>query len=290
MINGMADQAIQITKTELAKKLGISRSMLYYTHKRPLIDTEIKLQIESVLVDHPAYGHKRIALALKLNKKRILRVMKKFNVKPRRMRRFPRKKADEGRPSSKHINLIEDFCPIVPDLVWVADFTYIKYRHYFIYLATIIDVYTREVVGWNISRLHNQELVLGALEHALTNPYHQLPVYLHSDQGSEYDSQAYIQLAESLGLKISMSRKSSPWENSHQESFYSHYKVDLADPNRFEDLGQLIEGIHSTINYHNNRRIHGKLKMPPAEFRKQYHQKLKVKQMPSTKQTLRLSV
>lgn len=85
----------KITKTEVARKLGISRGMLYYQHKRPLIDEEVRHQIEAVLLEHKAYGHKRIAPELKLNKKRILRVMKKFNIKPYRMiAKKPDKKED----------------------------------------------------------------------------------------------------------------------------------------------------------------------------------------------------
>jgi len=273
MVNMLAEKTNQLTKTELAKQMGISRASLYYIHRRPLVDEEIKHQIESVLSDHPAYGHKRIALELKLNKKRILRVMKKFGIKPYRRRKNPRKKADEGKQPAKYINLIETFCPIVPDLVWVSDFTYIRYKEKFIYLATIIDQYTREAVGWNISRFHNQELVLGAFEHAAKNTNHHLPDYLHSDQGSEYDSQAYTKIAEKLGVKISMSRKSSPWENPHQESYYSHFKVDLGDPNRFDQLGGLVEAIHGAINYYNTKRIHTKLKMTPQRFRERYYER-----------------
>lgn len=260
----------RLTKTELAKRLDISRSSLYYQHKRPLIDEEVKRQIEAVLADNPAYGHKRIALALKLNKKRILRVMKKYQIKPYRRRRKPRKKDDEGKPDTKHENLIEGFCPIGPDIVWVSDFTYIRFQERFIYLSTIMDIYTREVVGWNISRFHNQELVLGALEQALSHPQHSIPRYLHSDQGNEYDSQAYTAVAGDLGIKISMSRKQSPWENPYQESFYSQFKLDLGDPNRFETLGEIIEAIHQTMYYYNHKRIHTSLKMSPVDFRKQF--------------------
>lgn len=129
-----------------------------------------------------------------------------------------------------------------PNNIWVSDFTYIRYQGKFFYLATIIDLFTREVVGINISRHNNQELVLGALEDALTrNP---VPEILHSDQGSEYDSKAYISSCEKIGIKISMSRKSSPWENGHQESFFSHFKVELADVERFEEYGQLLEEIY----------------------------------------------
>ena len=188
----MAVESKGLTKTELAKRLGVSRSSLYYEHKRPKIDEEIKRQIEAVMVENPAYGHKRIALELKLNKKRILRVMKKFGIKPYRRRKKPRKKGDENKPEAKFKNLIKKFCPIVPGLVWVSDFTYIRFKERFIYLATLIDLFTREVVGWNVTRFHNQELVLGALEHALSNPKRGIPVYLHSDQGSEYISSFVI--------------------------------------------------------------------------------------------------
>lgn len=265
----------RLTKTELAKRLGISRSSLYYQHKRPLIDEEVRRQIEAVLADNPSYGHKRIALSLKLNKKRILRVMKKYQIKSYRRRgRRPRKKDDEGKPSAEYKNLIEGFCPVRPDIVWVGDFTYIRFQEKFIYLSTIMDQFTREVVGWNISRFHNQELVLGALEQALSHPQHSNPLFLHSDQGSEYDSQAYAAVAKDLDIEISMSRKQSPWENSYQESFYSQFKLDLGDPNRFETLGELVEHIHQTMYYYNHKRIHTSLKMSPVDFRKRFERRV----------------
>jgi len=140
-----------MNKTELAQEMGISRGMLYYKHKQPALDEEMKIQIEAILVDHPAYGHKRIALELKLNKKRINRIMKKFGIKPYRRRvQKPRKPEDEGKAPTSYKNLIHTFCPIEPNIVWVADFTYIKFQEKFIYLATIMDVYTREIIGYNI--------------------------------------------------------------------------------------------------------------------------------------------
>lgn len=272
-------EEIKITKTELAKRLGISRALLYYKHKRPLIDEEVKRQIESVLADNPSYGHKRIALALKLNKKRILRVMKKFNLKPYRKRKTPRKPGDERKLPAVFPNLIKnlDLSQISQDTVWVSDFTFIRYQESFLYLATIMDLATREIVGGNVSRFHNQELVLGALEQALSLSNHTPPQYLHSDQGSEYDSQTYTATALKLGLEISMSQKQSPWENAYQEAFYSQFKLDLGDPNRFNSLGELIEAIHHTLNYYNQRRIHTALKMSPVQFRKQQEFLLKEK-------------
>lgn len=269
----MANQPITVSKTELAKKLGVSRSSLYYHHKRPAIDLETKLQIEAVMTDNPAYGHKRIALELKLNKKRILRVMKKFGIKPYRRRPIkPQKKDDLGKPPTKYANLIEDFCPIVPNGVWASDFTYLRFAEKFIYLATTMDLYDREIVGWNISRFHNQELVLGSLNDAFKRQKAK-PAYHHSDQGSEYDSQQYLSTCERLEIVISMSRKGHPWENGFQESFYSQFKLDLGRTDQFESLGELVEAIHQTINYYNNKRIHTTLKMSPLQFKKQHYQK-----------------
>ncbi|MEK7165938.1 MAG: IS3 family transposase [Patescibacteria group bacterium] len=260
-----------ITKTALAHKLGVSRSSLYYKHKRPAVDEEVKRQIESVLTAHPSYGHKRIAIELKLNKKRILRVMKKFGIRPYRRRvKKLRKKADEGKPAVTYMNVYKSLCPIAPFVVWVSDFTYIRFGSYFIYLATIMDMYTREIVGWNISRFHNQELILGALKDAISRCNSKVAIYFHSDQGSEYDSQTTTTFVITLGMMVSMSDKASPWQNGFQESFYSQFKVDLGDPNRFEVLGELIEAIHLTINDYNTDRIHTTLKMSPENYRLRY--------------------
>lgn len=258
-----------VNKTELAKELGISRSSLYYQPKRPAVDEEVRRQIESVLSDHPAYGHKRIALSLKLNKKRIRRVMKKFGLKPyRRKTRKPKKVDDMGKLPTKYQNLIENLKVDRPGRVWVTDFTFIRFHNRFVYLATVIDLFTREVVGFNLSRFHNRFLVMGAVLDALEK--YSPPAIIHSDQGSEYDSQDFIDLIENLNIRISMSRKSSPWENGHQESFFGHLKLEGGDLNRFDSDGELIEELYRMIYYYNQKRIHSKLKMPPAKFRQQY--------------------
>lgn len=263
------------TKTQLARDLGISRSMLYYQPKQPGIDEVVKSEIKTVLAANPSYGHKRIALALECNKKRILRVMKKFDIKPykRRVKRL-RKKADEGKPSAPFLNLIEHICPIRPNIIWVSDFTPISFHQRLIYLSTILDLFTREILGWHILTRHPKELVLEALEQALSKT-NKLPEIIHSDQGSEYDSQAWANLIQSQGIKVSMSRKASPWENGYQESFYSQFKVDLGNPNQYETLGELVEAIHQTIFYYNYKRIHTKLKMSPKQFREQFYLKVK---------------
>ncbi|MCX6706164.1 MAG: IS3 family transposase [Candidatus Woesebacteria bacterium] len=265
-----------LSKTALAEKLGISRSSLYYQHKRPVIDAEVKTQIESVLTNHPAYGHKRIAMELKLNHKRILRVMKKFGIKPyKRRAKKPWKKDDLGKPETGYANLIKEINPqdLKQNAVWVSDFTYLKYKDRFLYLATIMDLWDREIIGVNISRFHNKELILGAFEDGISK--FAKPEILHSDQGSEYDSEKYLGLVEKLGIKVSMSAKGSPWQNGYQESFYSNFKLELGQTDRFETVGELIEEVYKQISYYNNRRMHSKLKMSPVQFRQKLLAKMK---------------
>lgn len=259
-----------ITKVELAQKLGVSRSSLYWKSKIDTKDKVLLPQIKEIMSRNPSYGHKRIAIALKLNKKRILRIMKKYNLKPcRRRPQKPRKLGDQNKPSTLYPNLVKNFCPICPNVVWVSDFTYISFQGTFIYLATIMDLFTRRIIGWNILVNHSTELVKGAFEHALQR-IKVVPQILHSDQGSEYDSREYTRLAKSYEILISMSKKASPWENGFQESFYSGFKLDLGEPNRFNNLGELVEGIYQTIHYYNNSRIHTKLKSSPYEFYLKY--------------------
>jgi len=265
-----------VSKSQLARDLGVSRASLYYHPKRPLIDEEVKKQIESVQVDHPDYGHKRIAIHLRLNKKRILRVMKKFGIKPyRRVSPKPRKKDDENKPPSSFPNLIQEMLDNNTinrfGLVWGTDFTYLAYKQKFLYLATIIDLWNREIVGVNISRYHNRFLVIGAFLDAVDR--FSSPRIIHSDQGSEYDSKDFQELVKEYHCQISMSKKAHPWENGRQESFYGKFKTYLGQLNRFENEGELIAEIYQAIYYFNNERIHGKLKMSPMKFRQKFGEK-----------------
>lgn len=242
--------------------VGISRSHQYYTHKQPQKDWYTKQLIEGVLRDHPAYGHKRIALHLKINKKRVLRVMKLFGIKPYRRvtkKRFVHKKTGAVVP-----NMLLTQEPRYKGHMCASDFTYIKFQKKWIYVATVIDLYTREIIGLAILTTHSTQLVMNALLHALK--YHGAPEIIHSDQGREYQSQDYTTLLHQLGIQQSMSYPGCPWENGYQESFYKGFKQDLGDPNRFDTLGELIACIYTTINYYNTRRIHTSLGMPPSLF------------------------
>ena len=252
------------SKKELARELGISRQSLYYKPKLPEKDLKLKAEIEKVMAHHKAYGHKRIALDLKINKKRVLRVMKLFGLKPRRRRKKPDKPQDLGQAPMAIPNLVRGIIIDAPNQVWVSDFTYLPYQGRFLYLATLEDVFTRQVVGWEVSVRHNADLVAQVFLNALD--YYPAPQIAHSDQGSEYRSQLYLNLLKSLNVQPSMSEKARPWQNSHQESFYSGFKLELGHPECYPTLGELIEAIAQQIHYYNNQRIHTALKCPPAVF------------------------
>lgn len=245
--------------------LGVSRSSLYYQRKKPAEDWRIKQKIEEVLHEFPSYGHKRISLALKLNHKRIGRVMKIYGIKPYRRHRKPWKRV-KLRIYEVFPNLLLTTPLTRINQIWTTDFTYIFWKNRFIYLATVMDIWNREIVGICVLVNHSSALTIQALVSALLE--HGRPDIIHSDHGSEYTAKIYQDFCLSAGIQISMSRKGSPWENGYQESFYDKFKIDLGDPNRFDDLGELVYEIYHTIYVYNTSRIHTALKMPPREFAK----------------------
>jgi putative transposase len=276
MVNKIAPKQ---TKTALAKELGISRASLYYKPKLPEKDEKLKAEIEQVMNKHQAYGHRRVADELNINHKRTNRVMNKFNLKPKKRRKTPSKPDDLGQRSINIPNLIKGLAISKPHQVWATDFTYLwcPFLNKYIYLATIIDVFTRQIVGWHLALNHKTDLIVKALLNALSK--YSRPLIHHSDMGSEYRSQQYQNLLKSLNILISMSKKASPWQNGYQESFYSNFKLELDDLNNFSNLGEILELIAKQIHYYNNYRIHSALKCSPAVFAKKYmiHSIIKMK-------------
>ncbi len=259
------------TKTALAKKLGVSRSSLYYQPRLPAKDLEFKAKIALVMKDNKAYGHKRIAWALGANKKRVSRVMKLFGLKPQRKRGAKPDKPDDLNAIPLDIpNLIQGLIITRFGQAWVVDFTYLRFCGRFVYLATVEDLFTRQIVGWAISTRHNAALVTSALLDALGK--YPAPGIVHSDQGSEYRGAEHMELLKTASIKPSMSEKASPWQNGYKESFYSEFKLELGDPNAYQSLGELTEAIARQIHYYNYRRIHTALKCPPAVFAQRANQ------------------
>lgn len=259
-------------KARMAKELGVSRASLYYRRKLPVKDEALRREIEAVMEQNPGYGSPRIAIALKINKKRAARVMRKFGLKPARRAKTPRKLADQGRAALPHLNILGTLSPIAPNVVWASDFTFISYKGEFVYLCTVIDVFTGEVLGFNISRRHDAAFVRLAIERALRKTG-AAPTWFHSDQGSEYASAEIQSWLTGLGVTISMNPKGSPWCNGSQESFFGRFKVEFGDFERFDTYADLLEALYWQLNYFSNLRIKTKLKMAPAEFRQCWEEK-----------------
>lgn len=212
-----------------------------------------------------------MALALGLGRRQIRRIMHLFGIKPYKRKARWRKRQDERRAPAPYLNQIKDLCLQAPDHVWTSDFTYLKFKKQYVYLATVMDLYTREIIGWHLSLRHTQELTITALKDALATRQLKKPKFIHSDQGSEYLAKEYIRFAKEWQIQISMSRKASPWENGYQESFYNNFKTDLGlEFDRFNTTGEFIEAVHQTISYYNQRRIHTRLKTTPTKFYKQH--------------------
>jgi transposase InsO family protein len=249
-------------KTVLARELGVSRSTLYYKPKKPDKDWSIKCEIEEVLRIHPSYGSPRVSLTLKRNHKQVERVMHAFGIKAYRRRGKRWKKTKNTKVV--YPNLLLTTHPQYENHIWATDFTYIWFQGRFIYVATVIDLYTRKIVGLAVYTTHSVPLVLSALMAALHG--NSRPFIFHSDNGSEYDSEVFVGALNTVGVHLSRSAPGCPWENGYQESFYNQFKIDLGDPSRFKTLGELVFAIYQTIYAYNHTRIHTALKMSPSEF------------------------
>lgn len=264
---------LTITKKALATQMGVSRSTLYYKPKQPLKDATTKKEIEAVMKNNRAYGQRRVAIALKMNKKKAGRVMRLFHLRPALRRRSkPYKPDDIGNPAQNKENILKRLCPLHANIVWAGDFTYFWFAGCFWYLATVIDVFTREIIGWHVGNHHTTALIVQAFKDAVKRT-EKTPRWFHSDQGSEYVSGVYEALLIGHGVIPSCSKKGSPWQNGFQESFYNNFKLELGKISRFTTVGELIEAIHGQINYYNERRIHLSIKMSPVTFRKLHEQK-----------------
>jgi len=228
-------------------------------------DLNFSKTISAVMDKHRGYGSLRIALSLKVSEGRVRRIKQKFNLYPLNSKRKPKKRRDRNTEIAKYPNLTENLLVLAPRTIYASDFTYIPFNGKFVYLATVIDLFSREIVGWCISTRHTTNLVKAALLDSIQRTG-ATPKISHSDQGSEYKSQGYQNFLKANDIECSMSSKASPWQNGYQESFYCGFKEDLGNAKDFETLGELVEGIHRTINYYNKDRIHTALKMSPQEF------------------------
>ncbi|MGI0133668.1 MAG: IS3 family transposase [Candidatus Micrarchaeaceae archaeon] len=266
---------------KLATFLGVHRSSLYHASKLDQRDRQLKEQIQAVLREHKHYGYRRVAMELKIGKNRARRVMRRYGLEAAgspHQRHYKRQKS--VRSSPRNVILEDSLVARQPSHLWACDFTYLWCLGHWYYVATVIDLYTREIVGWSLSTRHDTKLILSALYDALSKQT--IPMVLHFDRGSEYLSAAHLDLCDSLEIIPSASAKGSPWQNGYQERFYGSFKTELGSLKTIQSEGQLYEQIALTLNYYNTRRIHSKLKTNPRQYRQNYNENQAAKTLQKT--------
>jgi putative transposase len=233
---------------------------------------ELRSQIQQIALDWPAYGYRRITAELRrrgqrVNRKRVLRLMHQDNLLCLRRRSFV-KTTDSNHALAVYPNLAADLEVSGINQLWVADLTYIRLRTEFVYLAVILDAYSRRVVGWALGRTLEAELAVSALEMALRQRQPAPGMVHHSDRGVQYASHAYLGILQERGIRISMSAKGNPYDNAQAESFMKTLKYEEVYRNDYRDLEDLFAGIGEFIEQvYNEKRLHSALGYrPPVEF------------------------
>ena len=263
----------------LCIQLGVSRSGDSAWKERPeskreQADRELTEQVVAV---HPhsrgTYGSPRVHAELrargrKVSRKRVARLMSQQGLAARKRRRFVRTTdSRHGQPVAPNL-LNRDFSPQQPDCSWVTDITSMWTRQGWLYLAVILDLYSRRVVGWAMSERIDRHLVLNALDMALKGRQPPHGLLHHSDRGSQYASEDYQQLLEARGIQCSMSRKGNCWDNAVAESFFSSLKMERVYEADFATHEQARAAIFAYIEvFYNRKRRHSSLGyVSPVDF------------------------
>lgn len=257
----------------------MSRSTFYYRSKEAtpfekIEEADLRNDIEEVAVEWPKYGYRRITAELKrqgweVNHKRVARIMRENSLQCQVKRKFlrPKKKTGEDRYLFAP-NLLQRRAARRVNQVWVADITYIRLEQEFVFLAVVLDLYSRRVIGWAISPDMQINLTLAALQMAIQKRKPKPGCLHHSDRGGQYASIKYINALKSAGLKISMSRPGNPYDNAVVESFMKTLKeeeVYLAEYKNLDDVRGRVPYFIEKV--YNDRRLHSKLGyVPPKEY------------------------
>jgi putative transposase len=259
----------------VCRLLGVPRNSVYYTSRPAFDEAMLKTALLDLAAEWPTYGYRRLTVMMKrlgwpVNAKRVRRWMDELNLcgaPPVRKTRT----TNSQHSFPRYPNLVKDLIIKRPDQVWVADITYIRLRHEFIYLAVLMDVFTRSIRGWHLGRDLDQSLTLAALERALAVA---VPKMHHSDQGVQYAATAYVERLKNLGVQLSMAAVGEPRENGFAERLVRTIKgeeVDLSDYQDFADargqIGHFIDAVY------NVKRIHSSLGyLTPKEFEQQWRE------------------
>lgn len=236
-------------------------------------DMELRDAIQRLALAWPAYGRPRLTAELRrqnwvVNPKRVYRLMREDNLLCLRKRKFVVTTTDSNHGLRVYPNLAPSLVLTGVNQLWRADITYIRLRDEFVYLAVILDAYSRRVIGWALDRTMEDELTLTALRMALACRTAGPHLVHHSDRGSQYASGDYTNLLKAHGIQISMSRKGNPWDNAAIESFMKTLKYEEVHRNEYRDLHDARRAIGQFLDkVYNQQRLHSALGyVPPAEF------------------------
>jgi putative transposase len=235
-------------------------------------DMDLRDAIQRIALEWPSYGRPRITAELRrrgwrVNPKRVYRILREDNLLCIRKRKFV-VTTDSNHGRKVHPNLARTMVLTGTDQLWVADITYIRLREEFVFLAVILDAFSRRVIGWALDRTLEERLTLAALKMALSRRSVQSGLVHHSDRGSQYASGDYTNLLKENEIGVSMSRKGNPWDNAACESFMKTLKYEEVFRSEYRDLHEAYHSIREFLEkIYNEKRLHSALGyVPPNEF------------------------